>query len=144
MISIDRQLEAEARGDIPREHTHVVGVSIAPSGRYAVVLLTAGEGSAMEFDETVAERIGDRWVGLWSGTPSSVIYLGDHRGVPLSNARAPLPSEVECVVVRDWGEEHEVPVERGYYLYVAWKQDSAGDAATDPPTPTLVGTKLRD
>jgi hypothetical protein len=140
VIPIDPQLEAEARGDIPPEHAHVIGVSIAPSGRYAVVMLTVGEGPAMGFDETVAEHVGDRWLGLSSGTPSSVIYAGDHRAAPLCNYMDPLPPEVERVVISDRGEKHEVPVERGYFLYAAWKQDTPGDNATDPPTPEVVGT----
>jgi hypothetical protein len=118
-------------------------VSIAPSGRYAVVMLTVGQGSALEFDETLAERVDDRWIGLRSGTPSSIIYAGDHRGLPLCNYMAPLAPDIACVVVCDRGEEHQVPVEQGYYLYVAWKQDTPGDPATDPPTPTLVRTKLK-
>lgn len=140
VIDIDPQLEQVAREDIPADQAHVVGVSIAPSGRYAVVMLIAGEGCAAEFDETVAERIGDRWLGLQSGTPSSVVSAGDHRGIPLCNYMAPLPLEVERVVVLDRGTEHEVPVERGYFLYVAWKQDTEGDGTSDPPTPTVVRT----
>lgn len=139
MIPVDAQLEAEARGDIPAEHSHLIGVSIAPSGRYAVVMLTVGEGPAMEFDQTVAERVGDRWSGLFSGTPSSTIYaFGDHRGAPLCNYMEPLPPDVNRVIVHDRGEEHTVPVENGYYLYVAWKQDTAGDDTTDPPSPSFV------
>lgn len=140
MIHIDPQLERVGREDIPADQAHVVGVSIAPSGRYAVVMLVAGEGSAAEFDETVAERVGNRWLGLQSGTPSSVIYAGDHRGTPLCNYMAPLPREVERVVVLDRGTEHEVPVEQGYFLYVAWKQDTEGDNTSAPPTPTVVRT----
>lgn len=140
MIDIDPQLERVARDDIPIDQAHVVGVSIAPSGRYAVVMLIAGEGSAAEFDETVAERVGDQWLGLQGGTPSSGIYAGDHRGAPLCNYDAPLPSEIERVVVHDRGSEHEVPVEQGYFLYVAWKQDTDEDSTSDPPTPTVVRT----
>jgi hypothetical protein len=51
-----------------------------------------------------------------------------------------MPPEVERVVVLDRGEEHEVPVERGYFLYVAWKQDTPGDDTTDPPEPELART----
>jgi len=80
VIQIEPQLEAVARADIPPGEASVVGVSIAPSGRYAVVMLRVGDGPAAEFDETVAERVGDRWRGLQSGSPSSVIYAGDHRG----------------------------------------------------------------
>jgi hypothetical protein len=140
MISIDPQLAQVARGDIPEQYTHVVGVSIAPSGRYSIVMLTTGEGPAMEFDQTVAERVGDAWVDLGSGTPSSVIYAGDHRAVPLCNYMEPLPTEVERVVVADRGEEHEVPVEHGYFLYAAWKRDTPGDDKTDPPTPEVIRT----
>src|SRR2546425_8410610 len=114
MIEIDPQLARVARGDIPERHTDVVGVSIAPSGRYAIVMLTAGEGPAREFDETVAERVDDAWVDLQSGTPSSIVYAGDHRAAPLCNYMNPLPPEVKRVVVLDRGEEHEVPVEHGY------------------------------
>jgi hypothetical protein len=34
MIEIDAQLARVARGDIPEQHTHVLGISIAPSGRF--------------------------------------------------------------------------------------------------------------
>jgi hypothetical protein len=142
MIEIDPQLELVARGDVPADQAHVVGVGIAPSGRYAVVMLIVGEGSAMEFDETVAECVGEQWLSLQSGTPSSIIYAGDHRAVPLFNYMTPLPPEVERVVVLDRGEEHDVPVEQGYFLYVAWKRDTSGDDTTDPPEPELVGTIL--
>jgi hypothetical protein len=140
MIEIDPQLERIVREDIPDDQAHVVGASIAPSGRYAVVMLIAGEGPAAEFDETVAERIGERWVCLQSGTPSSIIYAGDHRGAPLCNYMEPLPSAVKRVVVLDRGTEYEVPVEDGYFLYVAWKQDTEGDNRSDPPTPRVVRT----
>jgi len=86
----------------------------------------------MEFDQTVAEHLGSEWVGLMSGAPSSVIYAGDHRAAPLCNYMDRLPPEVERVVVLDRGKEHEVPVERGYFLYAAWKQDKPGDDSTDP------------
>jgi hypothetical protein len=144
VISIDPQLEQVARGDIPERYTHVIGVSIAPSGRYAVVMLTTNEGAAIEFDETVAERVGDHWVGLFDGTPSSVIYAGDHRAAILCNYADPLPLEVERVVVRDRGEECEVPVENGYLLYAAWKQDAPGDDTNDPPAPEIIRTIARD
>src|SRR5436190_315040 len=103
-------------------------------------MLIAGEGAAAEFDETVAERVGERWLGLQSGTPSSVIYAGDHRGAPLCNYMEPLPPTVERVVVLDRGAEYEVPVEEGYFLYVAWKQDTEGDNTSDLPEPTVVRT----
>lgn len=140
MIEIDPQLERVSRQDVPADQAHVVGLSIAPCGRYAVVTLIVGEGSAMEFDQIVAERVGEQWLSLQSGTPSSVIYAGDHRAVPLCNYLTPLPSEVERVVVLDRGEEHDVSVEQGYFLYVAWKRDTPGDDATDPPKPKLLGT----
>jgi hypothetical protein len=140
MIEIDPQLEQAARQDIPDDQAHVIGVSIAPSGRYAVVMLIAGEGPAAEFDETVAERVGEQWFGLQSGTPSSVIYAGNHRGAPLCNYMEPLPRTVEGVVVLDRGTEHEIPVEQGYFLYVAWRQDTEGDNTSDPPTPKVVRT----
>ena len=140
MVEIDPELELLARGDIPESAAHIVGVSVAPSGRYAVVMLTAGQEPSIEFDETVAEHTGDRWLALQSGTPSSAIYAGDHRGAPLCNYTAPLPPEVQRVVVSDRGEEHEVPVERGYFLYVAWKRDTPGDDTADPPKPQLLRT----
>jgi hypothetical protein len=140
MIEIDAQLELVARADIPPGQAHVIGVSVAPGGRYAVVMLVVGEGSAIEFDETVAERVDTGWRSRQSGTPSSTIYAGDLRGVPLCNYIAPLPAEVEGVIVYDRGEEHQVPVEQGYFLYVAWKSDSADDPTGDPPKPRLVRT----
>jgi hypothetical protein len=140
MIEIDPQLARVAQGDIPEKHTHVLGVSIAPNGRFAIVMLAAGEGSAIEFDQTVAERVGSEWVDLMSGTPSAVIYAGDHRAAPLCNYMDPLPPEVERVVVFDRGEEYDVPVERGYFLYAAWKQDTPADDTSDPPTPEVVRT----
>jgi hypothetical protein len=57
VIKIDPQLEEVARGDIPARYAHVIGVSVAPSGRFAVVMQTTNEGAAIEFDETVAERV---------------------------------------------------------------------------------------
>jgi hypothetical protein len=143
VISIDPQLEDTARGDIPAEYAHVIGVSIAPSGRYAVVMLTTNDGAAIEFDQTVAERIGDRWAGLSSGTPSSIIYAGDHRAAILCNYLNPLPLDVGHVVVRDRGEDHDVPVENGYFLYAAWKTDTPGDHTTDPPTPEVIPASPR-
>ena len=44
------------------------------------------------------------------------------------------------MAVLDRGDEHEVPVERGYFLYAAWKQDRDGDDTMDPPTPEVVRT----
>ena len=142
MVAIDPQLEEVARGDIPPRYARVVGVSIAPSGRYAVVLLATNEGEAIELDETVAERVGAEWVAMGSGTPSSVVYVGDHRAAVLCN-HDPLPAAIERVIVRDRGGEHEVPVEGGYFLYAAWKQDSGGDCTSDPPEPEVVAHVTR-
>ena len=50
----------------------------------------------------------------------------------------PFPLEVRHVVVRDRGEDHDVPVENGYFLYAAWKTDTPGDDTTDPPTPEVI------
>jgi hypothetical protein len=140
MVELDPQLELVAREDIPPDQARVIGFSIAPNGRYAVVMLITGEGPAMDFDQTVAECVDGQWLSLQSGTPSSVIYAGDHRAVPLCNYMTPLPPEVERVVVLDRGDEHEVPVERGYFLYVAWKQDMPRDDTTDPPEPEVART----
>jgi hypothetical protein len=140
MIWIDPQLAEIARDDIPERYAHVVGLSIAPSGRYAVVMLMTNEGEAIELDQTVAEHVDDRWVGLSSGTPSTVVYAGDHRAAMLFNSE-PQPTDVRQVVVRDRGEDHDVPVENGYFLYGAWKIDVPGDSTTDPPTPELIRTK---
>jgi len=52
----------------------------------------------------------------------------------------PLPVEVQRAVVLDRGTECEVAVEQGFFLYVAWKQDTDGDRTTDPPAPKLVRT----
>jgi hypothetical protein len=92
----------------------------------------------------VAERVADRWQALFSGTPSSITYAGDHRASIISNYADPLPPEVDRVVIRDRGEEHEVAVEDGYFLYAAWKQDVPGDDTTDPPEPELVRALTRD
>jgi hypothetical protein len=139
MFSIDPMLAEIARDDIPERYAHVVGLSIAPSGRYAIVLLTTNEGAAIELDETVAERVDDHWVGLSSGTPSSIVYAGDHRAALLNNWD-PLPADVRHVIVRDRGEDHLVPVEHGYFLYASWKTDTPGDETTDPPHPELIRT----
>lgn len=139
MIEIDPQLLAEVRDDIPERYAHPVGVSISPSGRYAIVMLLTNEGAAVELDENVAEYVDGEWRGVMSsGGPSAGVYVGDHRAAVLCNSD-PLPSDVERVVVADRGHEYEVPVERGYFLYAAWKQDKPGDVS-DPPTPTLVTT----
>ncbi len=74
----------------------------------------------------------------------SVIYAGDHRAAILCNDADPLPPEVERVVVRHRGEEHEVPVENGYFLYAAWKQATPGDNRTDPPEAEMIRTIARD
>jgi hypothetical protein len=126
-----------ARGDIPERHTHLVGVSIAPGGEHAIVLLAANQPPAVELDQTVCHRTGGRWHRGASGTLSSVIYTGDWRAAPLVNGD-PLPANVKSVIVRDRDEEHKVPVNDGYFLYVAWKKDVQGDDTTDPPTPELV------
>ena len=51
------------------------------------------------------------------------------------------PPEVERVVVLDRGEENVVPVENGYFLYAAWKQDTPGDDTSDPPRPEVIRTE---
>jgi hypothetical protein len=98
------------------------------------VLLRADAGGSFELDETVAERKDNRWVGLWSGGGTSdVIEVEDHRAAVLCN-RDPLPPEVRQVVVRDRGVEHRVPVEGGYFLYVAWQQREVGSGAGSTST----------
>jgi hypothetical protein len=69
-----------------------------------------------------------------------IVYVGDHRGAVLCDG--PFGAGVDRVAVRDRSEEHEVPVENGYFLYVAWKQDLPGDDTTDPPMPELVSPAL--
>jgi hypothetical protein len=141
VVAIDAQLEEVARGDIPAQYARVIGVSVSPSGRYAIVMLATNVGGAIEFDETVAERIDDRWVPVASGTPSSTVYVGDHRATILCNYADPLPPDVKRVVVSDRGDEREAPVENGYFIYAAWKQDTDGAPSTDPPMPKIVGTR---
>jgi len=63
--------------------------------------------------------------------------LGDVRARPIGDANE-LPSDVSSVVVVDRGEEHNVPVTDGYFLYAAWKKDTPGDSTTDPPAPEIV------
>lgn len=137
LISIDDQLLQVARGDIPARYTHLVGVGISPNGRYAVVLLTTNEGTAIELDQTYARKVGHLWQCIHSGTPADVFHVDDYRARPICNFD-PLPPEVDHVIVRDRGEEHHVPVENGYFLYVAWKQDTPGDDTADPPKAELV------
>jgi hypothetical protein len=55
MIEIDPELERTARADIPDGQARVVGVSIAPSGRDAVVMLIAGDRTAAASTFTVAD-----------------------------------------------------------------------------------------
>lgn len=140
MIPIDPQLEEVARGDVPPQYAHVVGVSVSPNGRFAIVALTTNEGTAVELDITVAERAEERWESVSSGSMPYIVYEGDHRGAVLCDG--PFGAGVDRVVVRDRSEEHEVPVENGYFLYVAWKQDVPGDDTTDPPMPELVSPAL--
>ena len=142
-MDIDPELERVARYDIPPQYARVIGVSVAPGGSYAVVMLETNEGTATEIDQTVAERVENHWQGISSGTPSSLIYAGDHRAAILCNYDDPLPPEVEQVIVGDRGQEYSVPVENGYFIFAAWKQDTPGDDTTDPPTPQLVRTVNR-
>jgi hypothetical protein len=139
VIDIDPELEAVARGDVPTQYAHVVGASLSPDGRFAIVALTTNEGAAVELDMTVAARVDGRWQQNSSGSPSDIVYVEDHRAAVLCDG--PLPGGFDRVVVRDRGQEHEVAVENGYFLYAAWQQD-APETTTDPPMPELVDPAL--
>jgi hypothetical protein len=133
MLDVDLQLAAEARDDIPPEHAHVVGASISPDGRHALVWLLVSEGENPYFDEAVLEHDGERWCGqMSSGGVSWELWFDDVYATILGNDDEPLPADIGSVVVRDRGVEHEVAVERGFYFYAAW------DAQAQPPRPELV------
>ena len=137
-IDLDR-LSAVAREDVPAEYSKVLGISVAPWGTDAIVLVATNEPPAVELEQvvcTLESAVG--WVVVMSsGGLSDVVYLGDVRARPIGDANE-LPSDISSVVVVDRGEEHDVPVTDGYFLYAAWKKDTPGDSTTDPPTPEIV------
>jgi hypothetical protein len=133
------QLLAEARGDVPAEYAKLVGLSIAPWGTHAIVLLAMNEPPAIELEQVVCSRKpGGQWeAGMSGGGLSDVVYVDDVRARPIGDD-VELPSDATSVVVRDRGEEHEVVVRDGYFVYAAWQKDPPGDGRTDPPKPEIV------
>jgi hypothetical protein len=134
-----KQLLAEARGDVPPEYAKLLGVSIAPWGTEAIVLLAINEPPAVELEQVVCSRTpGGLWEGGQSGGGlSDVVYVGDVRARPIGDD-CELPTDATSVIVHDRGKEHEVAVTDGYFVYAAWKRDSPGDDTTDPPKPEVV------
>src|SRR5215210_2274835 len=91
-------------------------------GTDAIVLLAINEPPAVEFEQVVCSRSRG---GLWEGGQSSgglsdVVYVGDVRARPIGD-EFELPTDAASVVVHARGQEHEVPVTDGYFVYAAWK-----------------------
>jgi hypothetical protein len=111
------QLVAVARGDIPARYVHPLGISISPNGDAAVVLLDTNAGSTPYPYQVVCERDATGWRG---GTGGNGGGWGEAGGGVLS-LWDEVPDDVVEVVVRWQGEEHRVPAEKGYFLFVRWE-----------------------
>jgi hypothetical protein len=102
----------------------VVGASISPDGKHGVALTLLPSASDYPMDD-LFERVGDRWVdaGGGSGTGISWSSMSEDasNGVLRYGDEAP-PGAAKAWVAYE-GQEVEVPVRHGHFLFVAWDTD---------------------
>jgi hypothetical protein len=124
--------EAAARGDVPEQFAHTLGIEVSADRRHAVVLVGTNEQSDPYPYQVVCAREGERWVESIGGNGPGWSATGDQQsnvGVLTAWGEAPAASTV--AVIGFGGREHEVAVHRGYYLFVAW--DVPDDDGYAPP-----------
>jgi hypothetical protein len=106
----------------------VVGASISPDGKYGAALTLLPSASDYPMDD-LFERVGDQWMeaGGGSGTGISWSSMSEDgsNGVLRYGDEAPLGSAKAWVAYE--GQELEVAVRHGHFLFVAWDTDYHDD-----------------
>jgi hypothetical protein len=95
----------------------IVGLSIAPDGQRAAALTLLP--SANYLMDDLYELVEDAWEsgGGGSGGPG-INWSGGEVGVLRFSGEA--AEDSRTAIIRYDGEEHSVPVNHGYFLFVAW------------------------
>ena len=115
-----RTLAEAARGDIPPRYARPLVTEVSPDGQTAFVLLGTNEEPYLYPYVEICSRDGDGWAG-GSGTSfwgTGWISIDDDNGLLFFGGDAPAGA-VEAVV-RYEGVEQRVPVESGFFVFVAW------------------------
>jgi hypothetical protein len=115
-----RTLEEAARGDIPARYARPLVTELSPDGETAFVLLGTNEEPSLYPYVVVCSREGDGWGG-GSGMSFGGIgwmSIGDHDGLLFFGGDA--PAGAAEAVVRYEGVKRGVPVESGFFVFVAW------------------------
>jgi hypothetical protein len=132
------ELVRVARGDIPARYAHPIGISVAPDGTAAVVVLGVNEEPFAEIEEVDCFREGGHW---HAGSSSNGLGFGwtlrvwTDGGPCLGLLRVvgEAPLDVQTVVVRWDGRDHLVPVVAGFFLFAEWDVPEHFDDAAGYP-----------
>jgi hypothetical protein len=125
--------EEAARGGIPERYARFLGIARSPDGNHAVVLLGTNEPPFLYPYQVVCGLGESGWVEEMSGNgPGWSTTADDPHDSGASNIGvatdwAEAPPGATAAVVSFAGQEHEVPVREGYFLFAAW--NVAGDLA---------------
>jgi hypothetical protein len=115
--------EAAALEQIPERYARVLGASVSPNGEYAMVLLGTNEPPRLYPYQVLCEREPDGWLESTSGNGSgwsSTSGRDDPEQFGVTTDWGQAPPDARAAVVSFRGADHEAPVARGYYLFVAW------------------------
>ena len=102
----------------------IVGLSVSPDGRRAAAL------TLLRSADYLMDDLFDYVDGVWrsgeggSGGPG-INWSGGDLGVLRFAGEA--PGDVRHAVVRYDGQEHRVPTEHGYFLFVVWETPFSHD-----------------
>jgi len=119
--------EEAARGEIPERYARLLGVVYSPDEEHAVVLLGTNEPPFLYPYQVICGRGENGWYEEISGNGSGWSTTSNLDEV---EAGAPnlgvitdwdeAPPEATAAVVSFDGQDHEVPVREGYFLFAAW------------------------
>ena len=102
----------------------VVGASISPDGKHGVALTLLPSARDYPMDD-LFERVGNRWVDAGGGSGTGISWSSmsedGSNGVLRYGDEAPLGAAKAWVAYE--GQELEVPVHHGHFLFVAWDTD---------------------
>jgi hypothetical protein len=113
--------EEAARGEIPERFARALAVAYSPDGNHAVVLLGTNEEPYLYPYQVVCSLGKSGWVeGTSSNGPgwSSTSSEGEPN-VGVATDWDEAPPEATAALVSFEGQEHEVPVQEGYFLFAA-------------------------
>jgi hypothetical protein len=127
-----RTPEHAALAGFPVGQARVLAIAQSPTGDHAVVLLGTNEEPVLYPYEVDCERDDSGWVERGGGNGPGWRALAPDQGDAAGNANlgvttdwAEAPAQARAAVVRYRGDDHQVPVSHGYFLFAAWDVPAA-------------------